>query len=342
MTKRIITFALLTGATLILAGCGAQTSKQASSASSSSLIAKKSSTKVSADNAGPKHSVALVTAYAGNKYGSDWAQTAKSAESKGLSVNLYQSDKYQLQNGGQGVAYNVTTNVQSSKLVYTLKGNNVIIYQDADGTGAKKLGTVSRQQMVDYINQNGQGQLVNKLADNAQIVDKTNGALTNNASAGTKQASGKYGNQGTFNLPSNMQGTWYSDDKDADGKTLTINGNQIKSAGSTLNLYKRDRNYDVDGASQEAEDATQDWGAATSFHRDGLHWINVRGWFQGAGDGEYYTVTTETVDGHQLTVLAVAGGAGIWTNAVYYQTPTLAQKYKNTKYTNLHYQDDDD
>lgn len=343
MNSRIINFVLVAGATLLLTGCGAKTSSHSSSASSSSLLVAKSSTKVSADNAGPKQSVALVTAYAGNKYGGEWAKTAKAAQSKGLAVNLYQSDKYHLSDRGQGVAYNVTAKGQSSKLVYTLKGNKVILYENASGQGAKKLATVSRQSMADYLNHNGQGKLVSRLASGAQIVDKTNGTLTSAApSSSSNKSTGKYGNQGAFNLPSDMQGTWYSDDKDADSKTLTINGNQIKSADFTSNLYHRSSDFDVDGASQAVQDATKDWGAANSFHNDGLHWINVRGWCQSAGDGSYYTVSTETVDGHDIRVLVVAGGAGIWTDAVYYQTPTLAQKYKNTKYTNLHYQDDDD
>lgn len=344
MSHKLIVLTMAASATLMLAGCGAQTSSHSSSSSSSSLLAAKSSTKVNANNAGPKQSVAMITAYAGNKYGNDWAQTAKSASKNGLQVNLYKSSNYKLSDGGQGVAYNVTVNGQSTSLVYTLKGNNVIIYENANKNGAKKLGTVSRDEMANYLNQNGQGQFVQKLAGNAQIVDKTNGALNSPSSNSSSSSStkGQYGNEGAFNLPDNMQGTWYSEDKDADDPTITISDNQIKSKSSSISLYKKSKDFDSDNVSQAVQDATKDWGAAQSIDNDGLHWIDVRGWCQTAGDGTYYTVTTENVDGHQVTVLVVAGGAGIWTDAVYYQTPSLAHQYKNTKYDNLHYQDDDD
>lgn len=342
MSHKLLVLTMAASATLMLAGCGAKNSSNSSTSSSSSLLAAKSSTKVSAKNAGPKQSVALITAYAGNKYGNDWATTAKSASKNGLTVNLYQSSNYKLSDGGQGVAYNVSVNGQSSNLVYTLKGNDVILYENANKNGAKKLGTVSRDEMANYLNQNGQGQFVEKLTDNAQIVDKTNGALNSSDSSNRSSTKGQYGNEGAFNLPDDMQGTWYSEDKYADNPTITISGNQIKTKSDSLSLYKKDKNFDADNAGQGVQDATKDWGSAASIEQDGLHWIDVRGWCQGAGDGTYYTVTTENVDGHQVTVLVVAGGAGIWTDAVYYQTPRLAHQYKNTKYDNLHYQDDDD
>ena len=65
-------------------------------------------------------------------------------------------------------------------------------------------------------------------------------------------------------------------------------------------------------------------------------------WCQGAGDGSYYAVHTETIDDQQVKVLVSASGAGPWSDAVYYQTPSQAHQNKNAKFDDLHYRDDDD
>ncbi|WP_227743709.1 hypothetical protein [Lactobacillus helveticus] len=38
-------------------------------------------------------------------------------------------------------------------------------------------------------------------------------------------------------------------------------------------------------------------------------------------------------------VLISAGGAGVWTDAVYWKTPELAQKYAEKKFHDLHYRE---
>lgn len=133
------------------------------------------------------------------------------------------------------MAYNVTVNGQPSGLVYTLKGSNVTIYENADAGQAKKLDTVSRSAMVDYLNDNGQGQLVNNLSKGVKVVDKTNGGLTSpstcNAGTGTSAQTGKYGNKGPVNVPSKMQGTWYTADDGSDG-TVTFGSHTFRYSGS--------------------------------------------------------------------------------------------------------------
>lgn len=59
---------------------------------------------------------------------------------------------------------------------------------------------------------------------------------------------------------------------------------------------------------------------------------------QSAGDGEFYGIHNE----RGQNVLVIAYGAGLWTNSVAWKTPQLAQQYKHKKFSDLHYQDDDE
>lgn len=351
MKKRLLTMTVCGLALLTLAGCGQQGSKlgASSSSSSSSLLVKKTSTKINPSTS-PQQSVALITAYAGNKYGNGWATTAKKAQSAGLQVNLYQSNKYKLADGGQGVAYSVTAGGKDTGLLYTMKGNDVILYSN---NGSQKLGTVSRQQMANYINQNGQGSLVKQLAGQAKVVDKTNGQLSGGSSNGGSSSSsetGKYGNQGPFTVPAEMRGTWYTSSDDDDG-TVTLSSHSITTQESgdddddntTLQLFKQDPKFLDSDQTEDTSvaDATKNWGRAQMNNVHGMNFMTVQGWCQTAGDGESYAVHTETVDGQQVKVLVVAGGAGFWTDAVYYQSKSMAQHQGDHHFSDLTYRDDE-
>lgn len=344
MENRKLSLVLIAGVTLLLAGCGAHSNGSSQQSSSSSLIAAKTNGKVDKDNQSPQQSVAVITAYAGNKYGNKWASTAKSAQQKGLQVNLFRTNKYQLSDNGQGVAYNVTVNGQPSGLVYTLKGSNVTIYENANAGQAKKLGTVSRSKMVDYLNDNGQGQLVDNLAKGAKVVDKTNGGLTspNTDNAGTSTQTGKYGNKGPVNVPSDMQGTWYTADND-DG-TVTFGSHTYRydgpDGGSTESLYKQDNSFledDSNATDKAVVDATKDWARAIFVNAKGMNWLCIHGWTQTAGAGTYFAVHNETINGKQVKVLVEAGGADLHVDAVYYQSQDMAKQQADTQYDDLDY-----
>lgn len=68
--------------------------------------------------------------------------------------------------------------------------------------------------------------------------------------------------------------------------------------------------------------------------------VNIRGWYQGSGDGTYYYNTTQTVDGKKIEVLTEAGGAMIATTAHYYKSPALAKEYASNDYYADHHGDD--
>lgn len=351
MNKKI-GFLMITGMGLLLAGCGNQANNKAansSSASSSSLLVAKSNVKVNSDNMSPQEAVSLISTYCGLRYGGNWAAMAKDAQKEGLQVNLYPSSKYQLSDGGQGVAYDVTAGGKSQGLVYTVNNDDVNIYQNVkENQKSTKLATISKSEMANYVNQEGQGKLVNDLAAKAQVVDKRSGDSNSSASTSNSGNDHKYGRIGTIDVPSEMQGTWYSADNDADS-TMTFGPHSYTYSydddSGTTQLYKQDSQWaqnEDNYTNQDIQKATTNWGKASFFNLDGEHWLNVRGWTQGAGDGESYAVKTETVDGKQVKVLVVGGGARNLVDAVYYQSKDMAQQNADKKFDDLHYLDDNE
>lgn len=352
MNKKRVAILTAAGLTMLtLAGCGNQSSPTNSGASSSSLLASKSSTKISGDNLTPQQMVSVVTTYAGNKYGNQWAQTAKDAKKSGLQVDLYPSSNYKLSDNGQGVAYNVKAAGKSSNLVYTVKGDDVTIFQGANkNKTAKKLATVSRSDMVNYINDNGQGNFVNSLSQNAQVNDKRSGDDHSSSSSSSSSSTGKYGNEGAVTVPAEMRGTWYTADNDSEG-SVTFGKNTFQYTGDDADgndvshLYKQSKDFAMDDDAMMdhgTQEATRNWMRTNIFDHEGMHWLHMEGWCQSAGDGSYFAVHTENIDGKQVKVLVQAGGAGMWTDSVYYQTKDQAQQNADRKFDDLHYQDDDD
>lgn len=351
MNKKIETL-MVASVALLLAGCGNQASKStagSSSASLSSLLVAKSSVKVSGDNLTPQQTVSLITTYCGNKYGGEWATVAKQAQQKGLQVNLYSTDKYELSDDGQGVAYEVTAGGKSTGTVYTVDDDDVNIYQNVkSGQKSTKVATISKDEMAQEVNKQGQGKLVNDLTKNAQVVDKRSGDAADTSSSSSSTTTNKYGRQEAINFPADMQGTWYSADYD-ELSTITITGNELSfdegDDSGTTKVYKQDPHFldDENTATDETvNNATKDWGRGYFFNLYGSRWLNVRGWTQTAGDGSSYTVKTETVDGKPVKVLVSAGGAKNDVDEVFYQSKDMAQQQAGTKFDDLHYADDDD
>ena len=249
---------------------------------------------------------------------------------------------------GQGVAYDVTAGGKSQGLVYTVNNDDVNIYQNVkENQKSTKLATISKSEMANYVNQEGQGKLVNDLAAKAQVVDKRSSDSNSSASTSNSGNDHKYGRIGTIDVPSEMQGTWYSADNDSDS-TMTFGPHSYTYSydddSGTTQLYKQDPQWaqDEDNYTNEGiQNATKNWGKVSYLNIDGKRWLNVRGWTQGAGDGESYAVKTETVDGKQVKVLVVGGGARNLVDAVYYQSKDMAQQNADKKFADLHYQDDD-
>lgn len=160
------------------------------------------------------------------------------------------------------------------------------------------------------------------------------------------------GDEGLANVPSDLQGTWYSgdhfgeDDNDSI-HTLTLGQHTVSykdgdDSGTTV-LHKRAKNFDFTKHMQDKSyvNATKDWGICSMMNVEGQEMFNVMGYNQGAGDGGYYYTTQE----EGQTVLVEAGGAGAWASAVYWKDEASAKKYANHKFSNIRYYpsaDDDD
>ena len=110
--------------------------------------------------------------------------------------------------------------------------------------------------------------------------------------------------------------------------------------GEQMTIYKQDPaflNNDSNITNQAIMKATKNWMRGMFVNAKGMHWLNLRGWVQTAGDGAYYAVHTETINGQQVKVLVEAGGADMHVDAVYYQSQSMAKQQAGTKYDDLNY-----
>lgn len=335
--KKVGKLSLMLLVALALTGCSQnqKTKPSPSKSNSTTKVSKKKVTKVGhlkANDLSPQKTVAVVTAYAGKRYAGDWNEALNKAKDNGLEVDLKNQADYDYMKDGSGVAYLVSADAS-----YTLKQvdgeNTYYLYGDK-----KELASVTMKQMIDYLNKRDSDKLVNDLAENAKVVDQRSDS---DDDTNTAKKSNLPGDKGLFNVPSALQGTWYT----AYGSKLTtikIEQNKIiTDNGNAQELHKIDpaffKNHEYYQMPKSYQKVTKDWGMAGMLDQrvHGINFMNVRSWMQGAGDGEYFGVHTE--NGQQ--VLVIASGAEIWTEAVAWKTPQLAKQYKNKKFKDLYYQD---
>lgn len=137
------------------------------------------------------------------------------------------------------------------------------------------------------------------------------------------------------NFPANMQGTWYTYDK-TDNKvtSITISGNKLIDSAAPNDATEVHKITDSEKQTNESLNPStgdrnkQNW----AYFRHINGWLNVYGWYQSAGAGEYYKVMTENINGKDVPVLAAASGAGIWLDNNYYRSQNLAQQQQDTTY----------
>lgn len=133
------------------------------------------------------------------------------------------------------------------------------------------------------------------------------------------------------NFPADMQGTWYTYDKTDDKVTsITISGNKLTGSEDPNDVTEVHKITDSEKQANKStiDSSRRNW--AYFNHING--WLNVYGWYQSAGDGEYYKVMTENINGKNVPVLAAASGAGIWLDSNYYRSQDLAQQQQDTTY----------
>ncbi|OYS04193.1 lipocalin/fatty acid-binding family protein [Lactobacillus johnsonii] len=152
------------------------------------------------------------------------------------------------------------------------------------------------------------------------------------------------GDDGLFNMPSELLGTWYvADYIDGSVNEVTIKKNVISGEDSgehfTQKLHKMKKDFDLTSYVQghsSYHDVTKDWARVVVLSENGERKINVRAWLQGAGDGEYYNLATE----HGQTVLVEGGGAEAWVDGIGWRSRADAEKYAKEKFNDLHYRED--
>lgn len=162
---------------------------------------------------------------------------------------------------------------------------------------------------------------------------KLNGQKTGNNASQSSNSNNQ--SNAPDNFPADMQGTWYTYDKDSDKMmSITISGNKLTDSEDPNDVTEVHKITDSEKQANEntnpstIDSSKRNW--AYFNHING--WLNVYGWYQSAGDGEYYKIMTENINGKDVPVLAAASGAGIWLDNNYYRSQDLAQQQQDTTY----------
>lgn len=339
--NKVAKFTFAVSTMLLLAGCHQKPKQQTHSNNSDGLqISRVHHTgHLSDKNLTPQMTVAVVTTYAAKKYPDEWANALQKARMHGLQVNLKNQADYSYMTNGSGVAYMVDKDVG-----YTLTQQDNSQPQFYIYANQKELTSISMKQMVDYLNHHNGEAVVKSLVKEAKVADQRSEGSDNN-----QNNSKVPGDLGYYHIPTSMQGTWYGYSEDSNKiSVMTISDHEISDSVSKYKTELHKPDFKVIGKYMDGnkipssyQKVTKNWGRVKWEHAHGGHevdpinWMNVRGWLQDAGDGEYYGLTQE----HGQTVLVSAHGAGIWADSVYWKNPDLAKKFKNEKFKNLHYQD---
>ena len=155
------------------------------------------------------------------------------------------------------------------------------------------------------------------------------------------------GDEGLFDIPADLQGTWYSGDNvdkgDTTINTITIDKHTIsyknKDESGTTITHKMAKDFDYSKYMQNQAylKATKNWSRAAMINYRGHNVLHLFTWMQGAGAGSYYYLTQE----EGQTVLVNAFGAGMWAGGVYWKDEAFAKKYANKSFSDIPTQESD-
>lgn len=338
--KQLAKISLIMLAAAALAGCSNNAQPKKSHQASGNIKVTKTAAvgHLSARNLSPQKTVSVITTYAGKKYPAEWKAALKNAKKNGLQVNLKNQADYSYMKQGSGVAYMI-----NDDLGYTLKqvGNDSQIYLFA---GKQQIGSALISQMVHYLNHHNGEKTVNALTKKAKVNDERSDSGNVQSASGAKKTN-LPGDDGLFDMPAAMQGTWYGYGQYHNKMSiLNISAHELSwqsgSDSGTNILHKLNPNFlnkvDPNKLSASYKKATGNWCRAsmTSKKLRNISWINVSGWLQTAGDGEFYGLYTE----EGQPVLVSAHGAGVWADTVYWKSPALARQYKGKEFKGLGWQ----
>ncbi|NRO35613.1 hypothetical protein IMAU30003_01867 [Lactobacillus helveticus] len=340
MLKHKLTVLVAISAALTLAGCSqttqSNTQSSQSSQSKTSKVAKNSSdnsntstassntstansknkdtyTKLSASKMDYKTTASAIAVYAAQKYGDTWEIAVNAAKQGNLGVAFRSKDATGITSDNDGYVYEVSGTGKSSNARYMLAGDGadkqVTIF-----VKQRNLGTTSLKDIVAYLNQKNDADLVKQLAEKTQLNVKLAGdedtqKITNNSSASV--------------IPSSLQGTWYTADTgNGNIDTLTVTDNKINDeAGFSMNVKAK-----TSGSS------TSD-GYMKQTTINGISFYSFTNMGQTPGQGSTY-LAPHTEDGQSVIVSANSNGR---TNAVYWKSEALAKKNSNKQFSDLKY-----
>ena len=289
------------------------TSTASSNTSTASSKNKDTYTKLSASKMDYKTTASAIAVYAAQKYGDTWEIAVNAAKQGNLGVAFRSKDATGITSDNDGYVYEVSGTGKSSNARYMLAGDGadkqVTIF-----VKQRNLGTTSLKDIVAYLNQKNDADLVKQLAEKTQLNVKLAGdedtqKITNNSSASV--------------IPSSLQGTWYTADTgNGNIDTLTVTDNKINDeAGFSMNVKAK-----TSGSS------TSD-GYMKQTTINGISFYSFTNMGQTPGQGSTY-LAPHTEDGQSVIVSANSNGR---TNAVYWKSEALAKKNSNKQFSDLKY-----
>lgn len=326
--KHKITALVAISAALTLAGCSqTKQSNTQSSQSKTSKIAKSSSdnsntstassknkdtyTKLSASKMDYKTTASAIAVYAAQKYGDTWEIAVDAAKEGNLDVAFRSKDATGITSDNSGYVYEVSGTGKSSNARYMLAGDGadrqVTIF-----VKQRNLGTTSLKDIVAYLNQKNDADLVKQLAEKTKLNVKLEG--DEDTQKTTTSASV---------IPSSLQGAWYTADTgNGNIDTLTVTDNKINDeAGFSMNVKAKN-----------SGSSTSD-GYMKQTTINGISFYSFTNMGQTPGQGSTY-LAPHTENGQSVIVSANSNGR---TNAVYWKSEALAKKNANKQFNDLKY-----
>ena len=146
------------------------------------------------------------------------------------------------------------------------------------------------------------------------------------------------GDEGLFNVPKDMQGTWYYiDSYTKKPEKLVIGQNVINNKGYKPELHVMNKHFgdktNLTKWSRAYRDASRDWSDTSLTKVRGINYVQVIKWGAVGGDGLSYGLHKEAGQ----PVIVIGTGAKTWTENVAWKTPELAKENSGKHFKDLDY-----
>ena len=261
-----------------------------------------------------KTTASAIAVYASQKYGDTWEIAVNAAKQNHLSVAFRSKAETGITSDNSGYVYEVSGTGKSSNARYMLSGDGAN-KQITIFVKQRNVGTASLSDIVNYLNDKNDADLVNQLAKNAELNAKLEGdGATTKDTANVNSV-----------IPAALQGTWYTADTgNGNIDTLTVTGNKINDeAGFSMNVKKDNTNSSSDSLSGYMKQTTM----------NGINFYSFTNMGQEPGQGSTY-LARHTENGQDVIVSANSKGT---TNAVYWKSKDLAKQNSNKQFSDLKY-----